>query len=82
MRGDQIARIVPAGMLRQAAARERIDASNLVVAPGFIDIQRASGLPQHRCHSRASEAHKGIATTLQTPDLGTADDCTTPGEPV
>ncbi|CAN5581972.1 amidohydrolase family protein [soil metagenome] len=39
IRGDRIARIVPSGMLREAPARERIDARNLVVAPGFIDIQ-------------------------------------------
>lgn len=42
VRGDRIARVAPAGMLRDAAARERIDARNLVVAPGFIDIQGAS----------------------------------------
>jgi dihydroorotase/N-acyl-D-amino-acid deacylase len=39
VRGDTIARITPAGQLRDASARTRIDASGLVVAPGFIDIQ-------------------------------------------
>jgi dihydroorotase/N-acyl-D-amino-acid deacylase len=42
LRGDRIARITPPGMLAASHARERIDATNLVVAPGFIDIQSHS----------------------------------------
>jgi len=42
IRGDRIARITPRGVLRDAPSRERIDASGLVVAPGFIDIQSHS----------------------------------------
>jgi len=42
IRGDRIARIAPAGMLANAAAKERISARGLVVAPGFIDIQSHS----------------------------------------
>ena len=42
IRGDRIARIAPAGMLGAAAAKERIDARGLVVAPGFIDLQSHS----------------------------------------
>ena len=42
LRGDRIARIAPRGVLRGAAARERVDAAGLVVAPGFIDIQSQS----------------------------------------
>ena len=37
--GDTIARITPAGQLRGAPAKRKVDASGLVVAPGFIDIQ-------------------------------------------
>jgi N-acyl-D-amino-acid deacylase len=40
--GDHIARIAPAGALRDAATKERIDARGLVVAPGVIDIQAQS----------------------------------------
>lgn len=40
--GDRIVAIVPAGVLREAGAMERVDASGMVVAPGFIDIQSHS----------------------------------------
>jgi N-acyl-D-amino-acid deacylase len=43
VRGDRIARITQHGVLHNAAARQRIDAGGLVVAPGFIDIQGQSG---------------------------------------
>jgi dihydroorotase/N-acyl-D-amino-acid deacylase len=43
IRGDRIAAVLPRGVLRQAAARTRIDARDMVVAPGFIDIQDQSG---------------------------------------
>ena len=40
--GDRIAAVTRAGGLAQARARQRIDATGLVVAPGFIDIQGQS----------------------------------------
>jgi dihydroorotase/N-acyl-D-amino-acid deacylase len=43
IRGDRISAITPRGMLHNAQATTRIDARNLVVAPGFIDIQDQSG---------------------------------------
>ena len=42
VRGDRIVRITPPGQLSQAAAKQRLDAAGLVVAPGFIDIQAQS----------------------------------------
>jgi len=43
IRGDRIAAIVPRGMLHAASSKMRVDAKNLIVAPGFIDIQDQSG---------------------------------------
>jgi N-acyl-D-aspartate/D-glutamate deacylase len=42
IRGDRIATIAPAGLLDTARTRERIDATGMVVSPGFIDIQSHS----------------------------------------
>lgn len=43
IRGDRIAAVTPRGLLHGASAATRIDARNMVVAPGFIDIQDQSG---------------------------------------
>ena len=40
--GDRIVRIAPRNALATAPARQRIDATGLVVAPGFIDLQAQS----------------------------------------
>ncbi|NUP69913.1 MAG: D-aminoacylase [Gemmatimonadaceae bacterium] len=42
IRGDRIVAITPRGALRDASARQRVDARGHVVAPGFIDIQNHS----------------------------------------
>lgn len=42
IRGDRIATVAPKGALAGAAATQVIDASGLVVSPGFIDIQSHS----------------------------------------
>ncbi|MDQ6885659.1 MAG: amidohydrolase family protein [Gemmatimonadota bacterium] len=42
IRGDRIARVAPAGMLRAATATRRLDGTGLVAAPGIIDIQAQS----------------------------------------
>ncbi len=39
IRGDRIAKVAPAGSLRDAPAALKIDANRMVIAPGFIDIQ-------------------------------------------
>jgi dihydroorotase/N-acyl-D-amino-acid deacylase len=43
IRGDRIAAVTPRGLLHDAAATTHVDARNMVVAPGFIDIQDQSG---------------------------------------
>ena len=42
VRGDRIAAIGPRGAFKAARAAQRVDATGLVVAPGFIDIQAQS----------------------------------------
>lgn len=42
IRGDRIVAVARPGVLDEAPARQRIDASGMVVAPGFIDIQSHS----------------------------------------
>ncbi|MEO7457432.1 MAG: hypothetical protein ABIY52_14300, partial [Gemmatimonadaceae bacterium] len=42
VRGDRIVTVAPPGALANAPARQRIDATNRVVAPGFFDIQAQS----------------------------------------
>jgi dihydroorotase/N-acyl-D-amino-acid deacylase len=42
VKNGRIARVTPAGLLKDADAKQRVNASGLVVAPGFIDIQAQS----------------------------------------
>jgi N-acyl-D-amino-acid deacylase len=42
VKGTTIARVAPAGLLRSAMARTEINAAELTLAPGFIDIQSHS----------------------------------------
>jgi N-acyl-D-amino-acid deacylase len=42
LKDGRVARIAPAGLLKNMTAKERIDAKGLVVCPGFIDIQSHS----------------------------------------
>ncbi len=45
IRGDRIIAVTARGALRDAGARQRVDARGHVVAPGFIDIQNHSWEP-------------------------------------
>ncbi len=42
IRGDRIVTVAPRGALANSPAAQRVDATNRVVAPGFIDIQAQS----------------------------------------
>src|SRR5262245_15144420 len=42
IRGDRIAAVTLPGVLRNASAKQRVDARGHIVAPGFIDIQAHS----------------------------------------
>jgi N-acyl-D-amino-acid deacylase len=65
IRGDRIARIAPTGLLRNAPAKERIDAAGLVVAPGFIDIQGQSRMQLLNGDGRVvSKVTQGVTTEI------------------
>ena len=65
VRGDRIAAIVPRGLLSDERAAERIDASGLVVAPGFVDIQSHSRGAFLRGDGRVvSKITQGITTEI------------------
>lgn len=65
IRGDRIVHITPAGQLKKARATERIDASGLVVSPGFIDIQSHSRSAFLRGDGRViSKMTQGITTEI------------------
>ena len=65
IRGDRIARIAPAGLLSNAPAKERIDATGLVVAPGFIDIQGQSRMQLLNGDGRViSKVTQGVTTEI------------------
>jgi N-acyl-D-amino-acid deacylase len=65
IRDGRIARIVPPGLLRNAAAKERIDVSGLVVAPGFIDIQGQSKIAFLTQDGRViSKVTQGVTTEI------------------
>ncbi len=62
---DRIGAITPRGMLGAASAAERIDATGMVVAPGFIDIQSHSRGAFLRGDGRVvSKITQGITTEI------------------
>ena len=61
IRGDRIVRITPRGVMAGSRARRRVDASGMVVAPGFIDIQS---------HSRSSFLGNGDGRVVSKVTMG------------
>jgi dihydroorotase/N-acyl-D-amino-acid deacylase len=62
--GDRIAEIAPPGRVPRDAASEVVDASGMVVCPGFIDIQSHSIVPlmiDGRCLSKITQ---GVTTEV------------------
>ena len=63
IRGDRIVRIVRRGSQQPLAARRRIDATGMVVAPGFIDVQ-AGGNYVSGDGRDVSKVTQGITTEI------------------
>lgn len=62
--GDRIAAITPPGRIDPANVREVIDATGLVVSPGFIDIQSHSIVPLMRDGRCLSKITQGVTTEI------------------
>ena len=70
VRGGWIARIAPAGALKGATATTRIDATGLVVAPGFVDVHSHSLEESFKTPNRLNEGvvRMGVTTIVGGPD--------------
>ncbi len=62
--GDKIAEVAPPSVLRVEDAVEVVDASGLVVCPGFIDIQSHSIVPLMRDGRCLSKITQGVTTEI------------------
>jgi N-acyl-D-amino-acid deacylase len=64
IRGDRIVDITAAGQIPPGQAREVVDARNMVVCPGFIDIQSHSILTLMRDGRSLSKITQGVTTEI------------------
>ncbi|HYI13755.1 MAG TPA: D-aminoacylase, partial [Thermomicrobiales bacterium] len=62
--GDRIVDVQPAGRIAADNAHEVIDATGMVVAPGFIDIQSHSIVPLMRDGHGLSKITQGVTTEI------------------
>ncbi len=62
--GDRIADVTPVGQIQPEAVRHVVDATNMVVCPGFIDIQSHSIIPLFRDGCSVSKITQGITTEI------------------
>lgn len=64
LRGDRVAAIEPPGRIPHAQAREVVDATGMVVCPGFIDIQSHSIQTLMRDGRSLSKLTQGVTTEI------------------
>ncbi|MFN8668754.1 MAG: amidohydrolase family protein [Gemmatimonadaceae bacterium] len=70
VRGGWIVRVAAPGALRSAAATTRIDATGLVVSPGFVDVHSHSIEEAFKSDKRLNEGvvRQGVTTIVGGPD--------------
>jgi hypothetical protein len=64
IQGDRVLEIVPPGHIPVEAAREVIDATGMVVCPGFIDILSHSHIPLMHDPRDLSKITQGVTTEI------------------
>ena len=64
IRDDRVVRVAPAGTLNRARAREVLDISGLVLAPGFIDLNGQSDNMYLEDGSALSKLFQGVTTEI------------------
>jgi N-acyl-D-amino-acid deacylase len=64
LRRDRISAVAPAGVIDPTTAREVVVASDLVVCPGFIDIQSHSIVPFLTDRRSLSKVTQGVTTEI------------------
>jgi N-acyl-D-aspartate/D-glutamate deacylase len=62
--GQRVSRIASPGLIDPAGAREVVDASGMVVCPGFIDIQSHSLIPFLTDGRSISKVTQGVTTEV------------------
>ncbi|MES2461920.1 MAG: D-aminoacylase [Armatimonadota bacterium] len=62
--GDRIAAVAPRGLIAPESATEVVDATGLVVSPGFIDIQSHSLMPFLTDGRSLSKVTQGVTTEI------------------
>ncbi|HEV2107237.1 MAG TPA: amidohydrolase family protein [Thermomicrobiales bacterium] len=62
--GDRLAAVAGAGMLERGDAKQVIDASGMVVCPGFIDIQSHSIVPFLTDRRSVGKVTQGVTTEI------------------
>ena len=62
--GDRIEAVLPPGSANRDNVTEVVDASDMIVCPGFIDIQSHSIMPLLMDGRLVSKAHQGVTTEV------------------